>query len=95
MFEKLKPVGDRVLVKRVEEEATTTGGIIIPEAAKEKTQTGTVLAIGPGRVDQQGNRIALQVKKGDTVYFGKFAGTDLGDDHLILREDEILGVVEK
>lgn len=95
MFEKFRPLADRVLVKRVEEEETTAGGIIIPEAAKEKAQMGKVLAVGPGRTDVKGATIPLQIKIGDVVYFGKFAGTDLGDDYLIVREDEVLGVIEK
>ncbi len=95
MFEKLRPLGDRVLIKRLEEEQTTAGGIIIPDAAKEKAQTGAVVSVGAGRVDNAGNRIPLQVKAGDTIYFGKFSGTQAGEEYLILREDEILGVLEK
>jgi len=96
MFEKFRPLGDRVLIKRLEGEEKTAGGIIIPDAAKEKAQTGKVIAVGAGRRDATGNMIALDVNVNDVVYFGKYAGTELADkDHLIIREDEILGVVEK
>ncbi len=95
MFEKLKPLGDRVLVKRIDEEEKTAGGIIIPDAAKEKAQTGSVLAVGAGRRDAEGQLIPLEVKTGDVIYFGKYSGTEAGNDHLIIREDEILGIVEK
>ncbi len=95
MFEKLKPLGDRVLVKRIDEEEKTAGGIIIPDAAKEKAQTGSVLAVGVGRRDAEGHIIPLEVKAGDVIYFGKYSGTEAGNDHLIIREDEILGIVEK
>lgn len=94
MFEKFRPLADRVLVRRLEEETMTASGIIIPDAAKEKAQTGKVLAVGPGKLDEKGARIPVQVKVGDVIYFGKYAGTELGDDHLIIREDEILGIVE-
>ncbi len=94
MFEKFRPLADRVLVRRLEEETMTASGIIIPDAAKEKAQTGKVLAVGPGKLDEKGSRIPVQVKVGDMIYFGKYAGTELGDDHLIIREDEILGIVE-
>lgn len=95
MFEKLRPLGDRVLVKRIEEQERTQGGIIIPDAAKEKAQMGAVLATGNGRTDVTGKVTPLQVKVGDTVYFGKYAGIEAGKDHLIIKEDEILGIVEK
>lgn len=95
MFERFRPLGDRVLVKRLEGEQKTAGGIIIPDAAKEKAQTGSVIAVGPGRVDREGKFVPTQVKVGDLIYFGKYTGTEAGDDHLIVREDEILGVVEK
>lgn len=95
MFEKLKPLADRVLVKRINGEEVTAGGIIIPDAAKEKAQTGSVLAVGSGRKDAEGHTVPLEVKVGDIVYFGKYAGTEAGNDHLIIREDEILGIVEK
>lgn len=96
MFEKIKPLGSRVLIKRIEGEEKTAAGIYIPEAAKEKAQMGSVVAIGAGdRHEQTGNRMPLSVKVGDTVYFGKYSGTDAGDDYLIMKEDEILGVVEQ
>jgi len=95
MFEKFRPLGDRVLVKRIEEQEKTIGGIIIPDAAKEKAQTGKVLAVGPGKMDNSGKVIPAQVKTGDVIYFGKYAGTDAGHDYLIIKEDEILGIVEK
>lgn len=95
MLDKLRPLQDRVLVQRIEEVAEkTTGGIFIPDTAKEKAQMGKVLAVGTGRVTSEGKVIPLQVKKGDTVFFGKYSGTDAGDNALILREDEILGIVE-
>lgn len=95
MFQKLRPLADRVLVKRIEDQEKTAGGIIIPDAAKEKAQTGSVVSVGAGRKDENGNPIAMEVKVGDTIYFGKYAGTEAGENHLIIREDEILGVVEK
>lgn len=95
MFEKIKPLSDRVLVKRIEAEERTASGIIIPDAAKEKAQTGAVIAVGPGRRDSQGNVLPMGVKVGDTVYFGKYSGTEAGKDYLIIKEDEILGVVEQ
>ena len=94
MFEKLKPLGDRVLVKRVPEEEKTESGIIIPDSAKEKAQTGAVIAVGPGSRDISGNTIPMAVRVGDTVYFGKYTGTEAGKEYLIMKEDEILGVVE-
>ncbi len=96
MFEKFKPLGDRVLVKRLEGQEKTAGGLYIPDAAKEKAQIGAVLAVGPGKVDNAGKAIVPQVKEGDRVYFGKYAGTEvLNADHLVIREDEILGILEK
>jgi chaperonin GroES len=95
MFEKFRPLGDRVLVKRVEGEEKTASGLIIPDAAKEKSQIGTVVSIGTGRRDAAGKAIPLDVKIGDVVHFGKYAGTEVDRDHLIIREDEILGIVEK
>ena len=94
MFEKIKPLHDRVLVKRIEMEDTTPGGIIIPDAAKEKAQTGKVISVGKGKILNDGNVVPVAVKAGDVVFFGKYAGTEAGDDHLIVREDELLGVVE-
>lgn len=93
---KLRPLGDRVLVKRIEEEEKTKGGIIIPDTAKEKPQEGKVVSVGKGRTED-GETVAPDVKKGDRILFGKFAGTEIkldGEEHLILREDDILGIVE-
>lgn len=95
MFENLRPLGNRVLVKRVKNEEKTASGLYIPDSAQEKAQQGAVLAVGPGGRDAAGNAIPMQVKAGDVIYFGKYSGTEAGDDHLILREDEILGVIEK
>ena len=92
-----RPLGDRVLVKRVEEEAKTKGGIIIPDTAKEKPQEGEVLAVGPGARDESGKRIDPDVKVGDRILFGKWSGTEVkieGDDLIIMKESDILGVVE-
>jgi len=94
MFEKLRPLADRVLVKRVDEEVTA-GGIIIPEAAKEKAQTAVVIAVGPGRTVEGSKLIPMALKINDRVYFGKYAGTEIDQNYLIIREDEILGVLEK
>lgn len=95
MFEKMKPLGDKVLVKRLESETQTPGGLYIPDAAKDKRQDGIVVAVGRGRTTPEGKVIPLDVKEGDRVLFGKYSGTEAGDDYLIIREDEILGVVEK
>jgi len=95
---KLKPLRERVLVKRIEEEEKTPGGIIIPDSAKEKPQLGIVVSAGPGRVLKDGKVLPTEVKKGDKVIFPKFAGTDIkikGEEHLIISEDEILGIVEE
>lgn len=95
MFKVFKPLGDRVLIKRVEEGDTTVGGIIIPDAAKEKAQTGVIVAVGQGRLDATGKIVAMRVQAGDMVYFSKYAGTEIGDDHIVLKEDDVLGVIEK
>lgn len=95
MFQKIRPLHDRVLVERLEQEEKTAGGIIIPDTAKEKAQTGKVIAIGNGRVLNDGSVAPLAVKAGDIVFFGKYAGTEAGKEHVILREDDILGVVEQ
>ncbi len=95
MIEKIRPLYDRILIKRKEDEKTTAGGIIIPDTAQEKTQTGEVLAVGEGRLTQDGSLTPLKVKAGDIVFFGKFSGTEADKEHLILREDEVLGIVEK
>ena len=95
---KIRPLQDRILVKRLEETATTKGGIIIPDTAKEKPQEGEVVAIGKGRVLEDGSQRALDLKVGDKILFGKYAGTDVKideEDYLIMREDDVLGVVEK
>jgi chaperonin GroES len=95
---KIRPLQDRVLIKRIAEEEKTKGGIYIPDTAKEKPVEGEVVAAGGGRVQEDGKLRPLDVKKGDRVLFGKYAGTEVkidGVDHLILREDDILGVIEK
>jgi chaperonin GroES len=95
---KIRPLNDRVLVLRIEEEEKTSGGIIIPDTAKEKPLEGKVVAAGPGRTDENGKVIPLDVKKNDRVLFGKYAGTEIkidGVEHLIMREDDILGIIEK
>jgi chaperonin GroES len=92
-----RPLGDRVLVKRVKEEEKTRGGIIIPDTAKEKPQEGEVLAVGPGARDEDGERIALDVKVGDRILFGKWSGTEVtleGEDLIIMKESDIMGVVD-
>jgi len=94
---KLKPLQDRILVQRVEEKTTTKGGIIIPYTAKEKPAEGKVIAVGAGKVADDGKRIPMETKKGDRVLFGKYAGTEVqieGDEYLIMREDDILGIIE-
>jgi chaperonin GroES len=93
----VRPLRDRILVKRVEEQEQKVGGIIIPDTAKEKPQQGKVVAAGNGRITDEGKTLPLEVKAGDTVLFGKYAGTEIkieGEEYLILREDEILGIVE-
>lgn len=95
MVDKIRPLYDRLFVERIAAEERTEGGLYIPEGAKEKGQTGKILAIGKGRLDVNGNTVPLTVKVGDVIYFGKYAGTDVDDRHLILKEDDILGVVEK
>ena len=94
---KIRPLQDRILVERIEEE-TKKGGIIIPDSAKEKPQQGKVIAAGPGKVDEKGNRIPMEVKKGDIILFGKYSGNEIRigeEEHLIMREDDILAVIEK
>ena len=93
----IRPLNDRILVKRLEEEEKTAGGIIIPDSAKEKPAEGEIIAVGPGKLNDKGERTAMDVKPGDRVLFSKYGGTDVkieGDDYLIMREDDILGVVE-
>jgi len=94
---KIKPLHDRVIVKRIEDEETTKGGIIIPDSAKEKPSEGKITAVGNGKVLEDGSRQPLEVKKGDKVLFGKYAGTEIkidGEEHLIMREDDIIAIVE-
>jgi chaperonin GroES len=94
----LRPLQDRIIVKRVEEEAKTAGGIFIPETAKEKPQQGEIVAVGNGKKTEDGKVIPVDLKAGDRVLFGKYAGTEIkleGQEYLIMREDDILGVVEK
>lgn len=94
---KIKPLQDRIIVKRIEEEEKTKGGIIIPDAAKEKPQEGKVIAVGDGKVLDNGQKFALTVKVGDKILFGKYSGTEIkidGEEHLIMREDDVLGIVE-
>ncbi len=93
----LRPLHDRILVQRTEEEEQKFGGIIIPDSAKEKPQQGKVVAVGAGKADKDGKRIALDVKAGDVILFGKYSGQEVkvdGEDYLIMREDEVLAVVE-
>jgi len=93
----LRPLHDRILVRRIEEEQKTKGGIIIPDTAKEKPQEGTVIAVGKGRVNEDGKLRPLDVHKGDRVLFTKYSGTEIqvvGDEHLIIREDDVLAVLE-
>ncbi len=93
----IRPLHDRVIVKRLDEEQTTKGGIIIPDTAKEKPFEGKIIAVGTGRTLEDGTVRPLAVKKGERVLFGKYAGTEVkidGEDHLILREDDIVGVIE-
>jgi chaperonin GroES len=95
---KITPLNDRVLVKRIEEREEVRGGIIIPDTAKEKPQEAEVVAVGPGGLDDDGDRLPMSVKVGDLVLIGKYAGTDIkldDEDHTILREDEILAIIEQ
>ncbi|OQX22345.1 MAG: co-chaperone GroES [Desulfobacteraceae bacterium IS3] len=94
---KLRPLQDRILVKRVEEETKTKGGIIIPDTAKEKPAEGKVVAVGNGKMGDDGKRIPVSVKEGDRVLFGKYSGTEVkveGEEYVIMREDDILGIIE-
>ncbi len=95
---KIRPLQDRVIVKRIEEEEKSKGGIIIPDTAKEKPQEGKVVAVGKGKVNDDGKITPLDVKVNDRVLFGKYSGTEInidGEEHLIMREEDILGVIEK
>ncbi len=94
---KIRPLGDRILVKREEAAETIKGGIIIPDSAKEKPQEGKVIAVGTGKLDETGKRVALELKKGDRILMGKYAGTEVKIDdveHIIMREDDVLAVIE-
>jgi chaperonin GroES len=94
---KIRPLQDRIIVQRIEEDETTKGGIIIPDSAKEKPQEGKAIAVGNGKVTEDGKLQPLDVKKGDRVLFSKYAGTEVtidGEDHLIIREDDVLGILE-
>jgi chaperonin GroES len=97
MTMKLRPLQDRILVQRVAEETTTKGGIIIPDTAKEKPAEGKVVAVGNGKVGDDGKRIPLEIKKDDRILFGKYSGTEVkieGEEYLIMREDDVLGVID-
>ncbi|MFQ5328976.1 MAG: co-chaperone GroES [Thermodesulfobacteriota bacterium] len=94
---KIRPLQDRILIKRLDEEEMTKGGIIIPDSAKEKPMEGVIIATGNGKVDDSGKRVPLEVKMGDKVMYSKYSGTEVtigGAEHLIVREDDILGIVE-
>ena len=93
----IRPLHDRVVIKRLDEERTTAGGIVIPDSATEKPMRGEVVAIGPGKMLDSGNVIPMGVKQGDTVLFGKYSGTEVkisGDEFVVMREDDIMGVIE-
>lgn len=93
---KFKPLSDRILVKRLKEEEEKKAGIIIPDTAKEKPQRGEVIEVGPGRLDEKGKRVPMEVKKGDKIVFSKYSGTDIkmrNEEYLIIREDDILGII--
>jgi chaperonin GroES len=94
---KIKPLHDRIIVERIEEENKTAGGLIIPDTAKEKPQQGKVVAVGKGKVTEDGKIIAMDVKEGDRILFGKYSGTEVkldGKEYLIMREDDVLGIVQ-
>ena len=94
---KIRPLQDRILVKRIEEEAKTAGGIIIPDTAKEKPQEGKVVAVGNGKMTDEGKRVALDVKAGDKILFGKYSGSEVkieDEEYLILREEDVLAILE-
>ena len=95
---KIRPLQDRVIVRRIEEEEKTKGGIIIPDTAKEKPQEGKVVAVGKGKLNEDGKVVPLDVKVNDRILFGKYSGSEInidGEEHLIMREEDILGVIEK
>ena len=94
----VRPLADRILVRRIEEKESIRGGIIIPDTAKEKPQEGEVVAVGPGRVTEEGKRVAMELKKGDRVLIGKYSGTEVkldGNEYVILREDDVLGILSE
>ena len=94
----IRPLHDRLIVKRLEEEGKTKGGIIIPDSAKEKPVEGKVIAVGAGRVKKDGTKLPMEVKKGDRILFVKYGGTEVkidGEEHLIMREEDVLGIIEK
>ena len=94
---KIRPLNDKILVLRTEEEEKTSGGIIIPDTAKEKPQEGKIVAAGPGKVNDKGERVPLEVKKGDRILFGRYARNEIkidGVEHLIMQEEDVLGIVE-
>jgi chaperonin GroES len=97
MVMKIRPLADRILVKRIEQDEVKKGGIIIPDTAKEKPQEAEVVAVGPGKLDDNGKHVPLEVKKGNRILIGKYSGTEVtidGEEHLILREDDVLAVIE-
>lgn len=97
MATKLTPLHDRIVVRRVEEAETTRGGLIIPDSAKDKPQEGEVIAVGKGKISEEGKVRPLDVKEGDRILFGKYSGTEIkldGEDYLIMREEEVLGIIE-
>jgi chaperonin GroES len=94
---KVRPLNDRILVKRLAEESKTAGGLFIPDSAKEKPSRGEIIAVGHGKLDDSGKRVPLEVKAGERILFGKYAGTEIkldGEEHIILREDDVLAVIE-
>jgi chaperonin GroES len=94
---KIRPLGDRILVKRIKEEDKTKGGIFIPDTAKEKPQEGRIVAVGKGKMTEAGTLVAPEVKAGDTILFGKYSGSEVkvdGEEHMIMREEDVLGVLE-
>jgi len=95
---KIKPLGDRILVRRLEAEEKTAGGIVLPDAAKEKPKQGEVVAVGKGRVTDEGEKIPMQVKKGDRIVFASYSGSEValeGEEYLIMKEEDVLGVIEE
>ena len=95
---KVRPLNDRIIVKRLEEEEKTKGGIIIPDSAKEKPVEGKVIAVGDGRINKEGKKIPMEIKKGDRILFAKYGGTEIkmdGEEYLMMKEDDVLAVIEK